>query len=245
MAKETFYFSHDYNPTNDPKIVCLIGNYGGLGYGVFWRIIEMLHQENNNKLPLKEYIYEAIAKQMLTSAEQIKAIVDDCLIKYELFSADNDFFWSERVIRNIEKRQEISEIRSIAGKSGAIAKQNLANVSKEKERKEKEIKGNNIIEREQQVAPPSNEVRLFFLDVDKQEEVLNHLKGKGIEENMCRREIAKFISYWTEPNKSGTKQRWEIEQTFEISRRLTTWFSRIGTFNKTFQKDNLSKVIKI
>ena len=33
--KETYYFSHDYNPTNDPKIVCLIGNYGWL-----WSFLE-------------------------------------------------------------------------------------------------------------------------------------------------------------------------------------------------------------
>ena len=68
-----------------------------VGYGVFWRIIEMLHQEDENKLPLKLYIYEAIAKQMLTSAEQIKTIINSCLNEYELFSADDDYFWSNRL----------------------------------------------------------------------------------------------------------------------------------------------------
>ena len=37
-------------------------------------------------------------------------------------------------------------------------------------------------------------------------------------------EICKeFISYWTEPNKSKTKMRWELEKTFEVTRRLATW----------------------
>lgn len=35
-----------------------------------------------------------------------------------------------------------------------------------------------------------------------------------------------FFSYWTEPNKSGTKMRFELERTWEISRRLNTWASR-------------------
>lgn len=88
------------------------------------------------------------------------------------------------------------------------------------------------IKREQQVATPSQETKLFFTDVEKQEEVLTHLKEKGIEEQLARREISKFISYWTEPTKSGNKQRWELEKAFEITRRLGTWFSRINNFNK-------------
>tara|TARA_Y100000592_G_C5424986_1_gene295220 strand:- start:479 stop:1090 length:612 start_codon:yes stop_codon:yes gene_type:complete len=32
-----------------------------------------------------------------------------------------------------------------------------------------------------------------------------------------------FISYWTEKNKSKTKMRFEMQQVFEISKRLQTW----------------------
>jgi len=44
-------------------------------------------------------------------------------------------------------------------------------------------------------------------------------------------EIKKFISYWTEPTPSGKKQRWEIEKTFEVKRRLITWLSRANKFS--------------
>lgn len=43
-------------------------------------------------------------------------------------------------------------------------------------------------------------------------------------------EIRKFTQYWTEPNKSGTRQRWETEKTFEVSRRLEKWFANIKQF---------------
>jgi len=32
-----------------------------------------------------------------------------------------------------------------------------------------------------------------------------------------------FVDYWTEPNKSKTKLRYELQKTFDVSRRLKTW----------------------
>ncbi|MDD5006422.1 MAG: DUF4373 domain-containing protein [Candidatus Omnitrophica bacterium] len=135
MSKETYYFSHDYEPTSDPKIQALLGEYGGLGYGVYWRVIEMLHSDKNHKLPLKQYVFLAIAKQMLASAEQIQAIITFATTQCELFISDGENVWSKRVNDNLSRREEISEKRALAGRAGAIAKQNLAKPSKGKERK--------------------------------------------------------------------------------------------------------------
>jgi len=40
----------------------------------------------------------------------------------------------------------------------------------------------------------------------------------------------KFISYWTEPNKSKTKMRFQLEKTWDTKRRLETWASRDKNF---------------
>jgi len=56
------------------------------------------------------------------------------------------------------------------------------------------------------------------------------------------KEFNKFVSYWTEPNKSGTKQLWETKSTFEINRRLNTWFDRALTFNNKINKVGVIKV---
>lgn len=141
-SKEAFYFSHDYEAIGDPKLQALVGEFGAVGYGVFWRIIEMLHSDQDHKLPLKQYIFIAIAKQMLTSAEQIEAIIKQSIEVYELFNSDGQYFWSDRVNRNFELRAQLSEKRAIAGRLGAIAKQKLAKPGKEKKRKEKEIINN-------------------------------------------------------------------------------------------------------
>lgn len=38
--------------------------------------------------------------------------------------------------------------------------------------------------------------------------------------------VREFFDYWTEPNKSGSKWRFELEKTWDLSRRLNTWASR-------------------
>lgn len=145
MSKESFYFSHDYEPTSDPKIQALLGEFGAEGYGVYWRIVEMLHSDETHKLPFKEYLFLAIAKQMKASVKQTEAIIRQCIDVFELFTSDDKFFWSNRVIRNFERRAELSEKRSIAGKAGAIAKQTQAKPNKGKEIKGKEIKRKEFI----------------------------------------------------------------------------------------------------
>ena len=42
--------------------------------------------------------------------------------------------------------------------------------------------------------------------------------------------LRKFFDYWSEMNKSGTKMRFELERTWEVSKRLATWASRDNNF---------------
>lgn len=92
------------------------------------------------------------------------------------------------------------------------------------------------------IKSPSQVAKEFF---NNPEEQIKEFLLKGFEENILRREIGKFILYWTEPNRSGSKQRWEMEKTFEINRRLATWFSRIKSFNKDGSPDGMPKGIEI
>lgn len=56
--------------------------------------------------------------------------------------------------------------------------------------------------------------------------------------------VKDFFNYWSELNKSGTKMRWELQQTFEIPKRLTTWEKRDNTQfkSKTNGKDEQNHV---
>ena len=168
-----FYFlfpSHDNDPTADPKMQALIGEFGAIGYGIYWRLVEMMHEAENHKIEHKKYVITAIAKQMLTSVEQVSFIIENCINEYELFESDGECFWSERVLRNINKRTEISEKRSIAGKiSSERRKQNSTSVEQvltsvqqnpTKESKGKESKKNKSIEKEINI----EDVKTYFKD---------------------------------------------------------------------------------
>ena len=43
--------------------------------------------------------------------------------------------------------------------------------------------------------------------------------------------VRAFFDYWSEPNKSNSKMRFELERTWDLARRLGTWASRENQFN--------------
>ncbi|MDD4210706.1 MAG: DUF4373 domain-containing protein [Bacteroidales bacterium] len=245
------YFSHDYYATLDPKIIALLGDYGAVGYGIYWRIVEMLHSENEHKLPLKEYIIRAIAKQMSTSVEQTSAFINDCINVYELFIEEDGNFYSKRVLENIEKMENIKEKRSNAGKISAekrknatcveqsltsvqqnstSVQQNLTQSNKIKENKIKENKIKEIkdINKDCFVADKSA-IKTKDLEFRKNEfknnlEPFLEIYGKDL--------LNDFFRYWTEHNPDGKKMRFEMEKVFDISKRLKTWSNNENKFKR-------------
>jgi len=77
--------------------------------------------------------------------------------------------------------------------------------------------------------PPSPED--FFGNLEAQEKVINWLVSeKGVSMDLAKKEIAKFVAYWTEPNLTGKKVRWQGQKFFDIRRRLVTWFMKMNNF---------------
>lgn len=154
MAKDTYYFQHDYEPTSDPKIQALLKQYDWTGYGLFWRIIEMLHSDPLHKLPKKNFIFISLSSGS-TTVEQVLNFVESCISDFELFVSDGNYFWSDRVFSNIDKRDEISKKASKGGKASAEKRKKATAVERPlnvgsttlepnstKKRKEKEIINN-------------------------------------------------------------------------------------------------------
>jgi hypothetical protein len=136
MKPDTFYFPHDYEPTSDPKMHTLVCVHGFKGYGLFWRIVEMLHSDPRHRLPLKDYLYIALADQGKMTVDEVRSLINYAIDVSELFFKDEkgEFFWSARVDRNIKERMEIAKIKSDAGKASA---------KKRKERSDKLLKYEN------------------------------------------------------------------------------------------------------
>lgn len=78
-------------------------------------------------------------------------------------------------------------------------------------------------------ATPSQEAKDFFSKGKTYQELLKNF-SKDRDQITIENELNKFLLYWTEKNKSGTKERWEQQSTFEVKRRLFTWFGRLNNF---------------
>jgi 5-methylcytosine-specific restriction endonuclease McrA len=115
MAKDTFYFQHDYNARNDEKILELRASYGPLGYGVFWMLIETM-AENENAGINRKFITGLSISYGLAKDELIK-IIDQCLY-LDLFFEEGGFLFSKRLLKHMDFRTERAE----TGKRGAEKK---------------------------------------------------------------------------------------------------------------------------
>jgi len=83
---------------------------------------------------------------------------------------------------------------------------------------------------------PKDITTQFFKDVvdntGMYTQFIDYLVDKWSDREHSSAELIKFYSYWTESNQSWTKQRWQMEKTFDVKRRLATWFSRSSSFSK-------------
>lgn len=91
---------------------------------------------------------------------------------------------------------------------------------------------------------PADEMFDFTINTEKQGMVIDMLLSKGIQRSKAEMEVKKFISYWTEPTRSGKKQRWETEKTFELKRRLATWFMNVNKFSGQKEKKTFGDIMK-
>ena len=107
MKKDVYYFQHDYNARNDPKIIKLMMVHGVAGVGIFWCIVEQLYQ-NGGKLPMEQL--ESIAFALHTDCKCIASVVQD----FGLFQNDGESFWSESINTRLNKSKEVTEARKKA-----------------------------------------------------------------------------------------------------------------------------------
>lgn len=104
MTKEAFYFSHDSNARQDEKIIALRMRLGWEGYGIYWAIVEKLREASEYKLSTD---YNVISFDLRIDSKVIKAIVED--FELFVFSEDGKLFWSDRMMRNMEQKEEKSK----------------------------------------------------------------------------------------------------------------------------------------
>lgn len=155
MKENTFYFSHDYNAQNDPKMTELLSECGLSGVGFYWILIEQLHQQTNGKITLKQFkSYLRFYTSFDHSGSNLLDTIEATLFSTGLLKMDGDLVFSARVIEHKKDRAELSKIRSYAGKQSALKREKSTSVEqvstsvqhyKGKESKGKESKGVGVV----------------------------------------------------------------------------------------------------
>jgi hypothetical protein len=185
MAKDTFYFSHDYNARNDIKIKKLISKHGFLGYGLYWALIEDLYN-NANALPTD---YECIAFDLKCNEDVLISIIND----YELFTFDSGFFGSLSVQRRLNERNSKSDkARQSAFNRWNLSERNAnalqtqcdSNAIKERKGKEKKVNTPVKISFDKSLIFDKNEFKNSFPDWSKEKlkhyyEAAERYSGEG------------------------------------------------------------------
>ena len=229
MVKDAFYFPHFSNARNDRKIMRLRMNLSHTGYSVYFMILEVLREQNDFKYPLKDL--DLLAFEFDVEISIINSIVTD----YELFEYDDFTFFSPRLNEFMEPYLKMKNQRREAG---------IASANKRKFNE-------NSTEIEQSFNDRSTTVQQSKVKESKvKESKVNKVSKESFQEmiepfaNSLFSEYDKFLSYWTEKNKSG-KERWECEKFFDIQRRINTWMQNSQKFSPApFEKNNQENLVK-
>ena len=191
MAKDVYYFSHDVNASNDPKIVAMESEFGVISYAWWWKLIEKLASSDDYKLPFKKYTFIALDKELGILNENERPFnenehnffcsnesflfINSLIHDFELLECDDEYFWSPSLIRRQEERrskfEKKQEQRRLAGiKSGEARRkkeqnrtvvQRTSTVVEQNEQKERKGKEINNIERDTRAREDENPLSMF------------------------------------------------------------------------------------
>ena len=191
MAKDVYYFSHDVNASNDPKIVAMESQFGVISYAWWWKLIEKLASSDDYKLPFKKYTFIALDKELGILNENERPFnenehnffcsnesflfINSLIHDFELLDYDDEYFWSPSLIRRQEERrnkyEKKQEQRRLAGiKSGEARRkkeqkrtvvQRDSTVVEQNEQKERKEKEINNIERDTRAREDENPLSMF------------------------------------------------------------------------------------
>lgn len=209
MGRDVYYFSHDVNASNDPKIIVMKELCGVIAYAWWWILIEQLAVQEDYKLPMDKITFTGLGiafgmKQNEANAssneanasktKQAEAFINLLINECELLETDGEYFWSPSLVRrNLlrkNKQVEMSRKRSEAGRLGGLksaeqrskTKQMLqANEANEaNQAKGKERKGNNI-ERDTRAREDENPLSMFDDDEVKNKPIYElYMKSIGV-----------------------------------------------------------------
>lgn len=251
QRRDVDYFPHECN--HGRKMHIIESKYGNDGYATWFKLLEELGKANNHYIDISDdmtlmfltsvfKVDEDTTKSILTDLSKLGAI-DKFL--YEEYSV----IWSEKFVNSIEDayrkrkqklftKNDILEFYKTPIPSGNPP---ISRGLNEKEPKNSQSGGNQA-----EVIPKVKYSRVKESKEEKSKEdlVARKLKFSSTLEPFLKtygKELLNdFYRYWTEPNKSKTKFRQELERTWDLERRLGRWANNDKNFKPDGKQQNTS-----
>lgn len=113
--KDAYWFRHDSNARNDPKIVDLILDRGKAAYADWWILLEILREQDGYQLPKLRSTWALLAKEMMCSREEAESFIRALIDEFGLLEEDDEYFWSASLRQRMRAWDKAKE----AGQKGA------------------------------------------------------------------------------------------------------------------------------
>ncbi len=115
MTKK-FFFSHDFDASNDLKIQALLKKFGFEGYGKYWKLVELMAQHNG---VLEDDHFDIVSFALdFEEQDEFMEFVGFC-VNRGLFVLDETGLYSKSLLSRLEYKNELQKKRSEAGKRSA------------------------------------------------------------------------------------------------------------------------------
>jgi len=112
--KDSYWFPHDSNARNDPKVLRLRRILGIEGYGIYFMLVEILRDQPGYSYKLAGV--EDLAYEWHISREKILSVITE----FDLFKVSDDaFFFSDSLINRMQPWDIKRLKQSVGGKKGA------------------------------------------------------------------------------------------------------------------------------
>lgn len=220
------WFKHETDAHTNLKLQVVIEKFGMAAYGYYWVCDEIIGLQGENFQIKSSKSWKNYLKKMTG-------------VDYSKQEEYLDFFGEMNLIdRKALKKGHLS-IPKLEERSDDYTKRlrresepTTVNVHLE-EKREEENKTEEIRLTETGAPSPKEKSLTFFQEDSIQEQVVANLVSKGVPRPAAESEIKKFIAYWTEPNSTGKRQRWQDQKYFDLNRRITTWLTKSGQYQRS------------
>jgi len=208
----------------------LISKFGLSGYGYYWCLVELAASSGAEYRVRAEKEWKFYFKKLLEIETENQNDILEYLAETKLIDKKS-LLKGDLYIPSLEERSD-----EYTDKLRRKSRQGRDNVRLDKIRIDKN-RLEDIREDSEGKSPPSQIAKKFFSDKNLQNQVIQKISDKyNTDINAVTREIGKFVDYWTESNKSGTRQKWETQATFEVDRRIKRWLENVKGFQKQERK---------